>query len=708
MAPRQLGPEIVALVHHVELNKAGWWKKSLEKLLVSVLWLSGDLSTAEVRDSLRSTFGVDTDLSGVEDRLAALHREGKVHGGSGGSWRLARECVEALEAQVAEADRIVEGASDRFKQLVRESCPELDPAETWAVFDREFLLPFIRKMGARTYELVSGKALNVPESADFREFLDRYPERQRVGVRDAAVAFLDPRDLATRAYVLRLLNGWFALQAANFDAATLKRLERSQSTRPGFVVFVDTNFLFSILGLHENPSNEAAERLMWLASELKGRVDLRFYVAPTTVDEARGVLDWVAQDARGMNLGRNLAVAAEETGDIGGILLKYLEESKKAGRTLDIDEYFGPYRENLVAIVRGKQVDLFNERMDDYTMRADVVDDVNDQLAFEKSLPSRRRKTYEALLHDMMLWHLAKDKRPAIVESLLDARYWIVTVDFRFIAFDSFKRRGLDQLPICVHPGSLIQALQFWVPRSDELEAALADSFRLPLLAGNFDAAAERVTMAILRALSRFEDIEDLSEQTIGAILMNEALRQKLGSEPNVERQVELVREAVIEEFSRLKGELGQAQAELERLQQEVSDRARTESVLTDRIDGLEARLKDEEEQKKATAERRSFLFLCALLPLAATGALGSALAFVLQLKTGLDLWQSMLGAWSLVLIVWTYAVRLMGGQRTRVASWPLFQLFARAHAYLFGFLLVTFATSVLGAAAYDFIKSHH
>ena len=59
MAPRELSPEIVALVHHVELNKAGWWQKSLQKLIANVLWMSGDLPTAEVRDSLQSIFGVD-------------------------------------------------------------------------------------------------------------------------------------------------------------------------------------------------------------------------------------------------------------------------------------------------------------------------------------------------------------------------------------------------------------------------------------------------------------------------------------------------------------------------------------------------------------------------------------------------------------------------------------------------------------------------
>ncbi len=29
MASRQLSPDIVSLIHHVELNRSGWWKKGV-------------------------------------------------------------------------------------------------------------------------------------------------------------------------------------------------------------------------------------------------------------------------------------------------------------------------------------------------------------------------------------------------------------------------------------------------------------------------------------------------------------------------------------------------------------------------------------------------------------------------------------------------------------------------------------------------------
>ncbi|HXG70826.1 MAG TPA: hypothetical protein VNJ04_09480, partial [Gemmatimonadaceae bacterium] len=59
----------------------------------------------------------------------------------------------------------------------------------------------------------------------------------------------------------------------------------------------------------------------------------------------------------------------------------------------------------------------------------------------------------------------------------LDASFWIATVDYRFLNFDSRKRRPKrDPIPICVHPTVLIQMLQFWLPRTAELEAALFES----------------------------------------------------------------------------------------------------------------------------------------------------------------------------------------------------------------------------------------
>jgi hypothetical protein len=147
------------------------------------------------------------------------------------------------------------------------------------------------------------------------------------------------------------------------------------------------------------------------------------------------------------------------------------------------------------------------------------------------------------------MWHFANDKRPPRPDSPLDAKYWIVTADYRFLGYDAFKHRDMtNEIPICLHPTAVIQLLQFWVPMDSEFETALFSAIRLPTVLAPFDGDAERISLQILNALSTFANISDMPAETTTRILLNDALRQKLALEKEVTKQIDLVREALIEE----------------------------------------------------------------------------------------------------------------------------------------------------------------
>jgi ABC-type multidrug transport system fused ATPase/permease subunit len=81
-----------------------------------------------------------------------------------------------------------------------------------------------------------------------------------------------------------------------------------------------------------------------------------------------------------------------------------------------------------------------------------------------------------------------------------------------------------------------------------ELETALFSAIRLPTVLAPLDYQAEKVSLRILNALSSFENIAEMPEETTIRILLNDALRQKLALEKDVATQIELVKEVLIEE----------------------------------------------------------------------------------------------------------------------------------------------------------------
>jgi hypothetical protein len=123
--------------------------------------------------------------------------------------------------------------------------------------------------------------------------------------------------------------------------------------------------------------------------------------------------------------------------------------------------------------------------------------------------------------------------------------------------------------------------LQFWLPRTAQFEEAVLGSLRWPFLFQDFDPAAERATIRILETLSRFENVGELPREVLTSILVNQALRQKLAVEGDVRKQVELVREALVEENEKVRSALASTTEEAKRLKLEVAEKDEKVMALT-------------------------------------------------------------------------------------------------------------------------------
>src|SRR5690606_21031028 len=113
--------------------------------------------------------------------------------------------------------------------------------------------------------------------------------------------------------------------------------------------------------------------------------------------------------------------------------------------------------------------------------------------------------------------------------------------------------------------------LQFWVPRTPEFEEAIINNIRTPFLLNDFNIESEKITLKILETLSRFEDLEDLTEDTISSILLNGALRNKIGSVKDVEEQIDLVKDAIIEQNKLVQEEAKKEKERADLLEKDLS-----------------------------------------------------------------------------------------------------------------------------------------
>ena len=583
-----LSNELAAIVHHVELNRAGWWDKAVQRLVLASVWLHNKpSSTIEILSTIESEFRLTLSETKIKSIIEILERQNALVRLPGPTFRISDEKCTVFEREIADVETVAKNARAYFSDLVEELCEGLDQDETWKVFESKLLTPLIREVGANAYRLIVGEKMTADERL-VRRFLDHFESHLEISLRQLVTSFLDPNKEEVRKYVSSMLHAVFCVAASGLSENVIEKLSASTGKQIEFRVFVDTNFLFSILALHDNPSNAAATELNNLIATLqtnpKVKVDL--FITPRTIDEAKQSIFLAKTQLTELPSGSNFTGAALHAG-FSGMVIKFLEERSQRNKGLSVEDWFAPYLNDFVLIARSKGVELFNDTLDSYATCQDVINDI--LLVMERGENSQARpKSYETVEHDMILWHFVKNSRPAYVESPIDAKDWILTLDYRLIHFDESKRKQPGaSVPICVHPTSLIQLLQFWVPRTKEFEEAILGSMRLPFLFREFDAEAERTSLRILKGIGRFEGSENFSEETIRQVMLNEALRASMGTEEGEKTETELIHDTLLEEMN------AQKETEANRAQH-LEGTLKTRDVT---LSALESKTKDKEKE---------------------------------------------------------------------------------------------------------------
>jgi hypothetical protein len=521
---------------------------------------------------------------------------------------------DALQKRQA-AEQIERAACLEWEAVTKEHASELAAQLTWRWFYTKVLEPLVRTQGVRIYELLTSKTAAEDSSNRLLEFLDDLPPASRSPARRCVEQYLSSSDGSVRQYILRELHAHLLSLAAGLPSGSLEAFQGGTGRKVELKLLLDTNFLFSLLGLHENPANDAAADLVELLQAVKSHVNATLYVTPLTVDEAKRTLSAYETKLGDMQMTPKLGVVASELdGSLSGIAVKFFEAAKDAKKRLSVSDYLGPYLRDLLTVLRSRGIELYNENMDGLSTSQPVVDDILAQQAFGGSPRAQTSQKYEVLRHDVTLWHLVLKRRPARLDAPLDAVYWIATVDYRLIGFDLHKRRNRStDIPVCLHPAALVQMLQLWLPRNPKLDAALFESLRASL-PNAFDSESEEMSIRILRALSRYEDVDDLPEETLTAILVNQALHVRMKSETEVDRQAALLRDEIVQAAAVARSELAQERAraselakELERLKGLAAKEAESAGSALARankaVADTEAELERERQDAKRTQE---------------------------------------------------------------------------------------------------------
>ncbi len=324
--------------------------------------------------------------------------------------------------------------------------------------------------------------------------LDRkYAEAQISGF------FKKPTASRTR-YITQLLDLTFGIFGA--QVATPLTADFLRQNLKSLAVFVDTNVIFSIFGLHDHPLNDVTQSVINLIRANKLPIKLYYHEETirefgTFIKAARydlGNTNWQPSVSRAFLSNVNLSVLerkfhetnAQHPIDVG-TFLSYYERIENILNRHGFEKYlFPPVTESEEA-----EVYQLSVAYEEYMSKANTTWD----------------RTNAAIYHDMKVWRAVASIQPSHANSIFDAHAIFMTADYHLYRFDRTYLKKPNTIGVVVLPQHLAQIFRFLVPPNDSLDENMVKAFAIPEIASIRDPSDDRTKRRILTSVNQYQSM---------------------------------------------------------------------------------------------------------------------------------------------------------------------------------------------------------
>jgi len=247
-----------------------------------------------------------------------------------------------------------------------------------------------------------------------------------------------------------------------------------------WTLFLDTNFLFSVLNLHVNAENEASKELLKLIVLNKDIIKIKFRYSELTLKELkhkkddfkhldesltdsaiRAILKSDGLDELSKNYYSNLLINREQT--IHPINI------------IDLAEITLP-KEGILISRNKKQIDsldekFIGERIVEYQRFIDQINESRIEFSKTNHIPFRTYyRSDSQMRHDVVLRELILNSRRVFkkdeIKTFNEVKYFGLTLDDLLMKFDSYKTRSFEEIqyPTFFRPSFLLNKLVKLLP----------------------------------------------------------------------------------------------------------------------------------------------------------------------------------------------------------------------------------------------------
>jgi hypothetical protein len=457
---------------------------------------------------------------------------------------LSPSVVNELEGKARNSQEIEDRAFREWELSVRQIAPGISDDDMSLLGSdlREWLYLIITWHGADAALMLypeDDRARRFFADIDARGF-DSLPERDAHLHQlrsDVLPVFIRNSTPDQRRFLGLLLNTSFYMTVLTIDPAAQQLV---QTQMRGHRIYLDTNFLYAVLGAAPPDEVYSSRRLMKMSKEL----GFEFAVTPWTMIELRTS---IARSRREINDQRQFIrpelaeTMLSTSGDKGFNRLFWHAYKEKKTQPKDVFDRLEHFDKELAdyGIVETKegckQIEQQEERILLYASLVGAV---------------RWPFTKEPVVHE----HDAKCR--LLIERLRgdgnltvsNARYWFLTYDTKLPRFASKVPDNGDEtpnLPFCISPSAWVQIIRALTPRTDDFDRTIVDLLTSPYV--GYRRAVNPVV--VQEVIGRMDHMEDASPEMAVAILTDTAVVSEI-EEATATEDEDTVGEAVVIAYS--------------------------------------------------------------------------------------------------------------------------------------------------------------
>jgi len=394
-------------------------------------------------------------------------------------------------------------------------------------------------------------------------------------------------------YIAQLLDSTFIIHMLHIDK-NCSALIRTQFKN--YKLYLDTNFIYRLLGLNGPILQKAAQRAIKIAQ------DLGFVLIVST----RTIKEWQVSIERAIKNLKRTPLLSPVLAQVGAdytteddFITAYWRESSRT--KISIDDFFSLYQriEDLLKEHDIKISDTLCARIKDAPQLSEEISKLNLATDYIKFPEVAEHDAFHRLL-------ILKLRGKTPPKTFIDTKVWFLTCDTSLPNYDRIARKSRDEIPFCILINQWIQIMRPLLPRTQEFDETFADLLTSPYLR-TYGNLPPDIAQKILGRMAQFEQH---SPELAVRVLTDRHLAKELKQTEEEEKIIKLIDSATAkaaEEFRRERDELKKQLEDTEkkkeeaerRLEEEKSQRERERKEVRKERKEVEDTLKEEIEQER-------------------------------------------------------------------------------------------------------------